>query len=906
MDPDKSRKAQQGVPRCISSQAGTQAREAASAVLQEKISEIEAGVLPHSLAEIELLSKRAREVQATGQLQITAQLRQELLEEDGALASHASDHGGDSSLPLNQVELMQQSSSVGYQEKSHNFVAMDESVVDERSRNMTLWRIRQRNRLNRSVQWQYRNNTPSSRARRSLPIYHSREALLEIIRKNTVVIIVGETGSGKTTQLLQYLYEENLCRTPPCLTEGGDGGGKGKEEKEGEEEEGASEEKRFICTQPRRIAAISVAERVAQEMNTRCGSIVGYKVRFDEKLGPTTRLLFVTDGMMLKELVGDPELRTVSAIMVDEAHERSINTDILLGLLKDITRRNKQLKVIVASATINAEKLQFFDGAPIFSIKGTNIPVDVSYLTEPMADYVSATAESVLRDCMPPKPLPGDILVFLPGQEDIENCAAAIVKHSQTSGGQLRPLMVLPIYASLPPREQRRIYEVPPPTTRKVVIATNIAETSITIDGVVYVVDCGLCKQNYYNYQSMVEELRVLPISQASAKQRTGRAGRTQRECYRSYTVHTFRNELQQETVPEIQRSCMSSVVLQLKALGIDNLLQFEFIDAPSTASLERALATFTCWRNLNRMVGALTGRRMAEFPLDPSLSKCILRGSALWCLRHMSIAVAMLTLDSVFVVSRDPKERASMASARDVLFSAGNGDVMGYVRLMEEWMRARPSMHEFCQSHSVNAKALLPARDVLDHILHTCERLGLDLPSGRPGNIALYGSFLGGPYLMNVAKIECRPEDLSDCAPRDASVSRSGHNHNNYNALDAEETATAELHPSSYLFNAGLEKKDGKSNRNGSMVSTAPTLRERPELVVFTQLRYTSKRYMMHVTAISSVDWVLTTALKIISRGRSWKQSCGNARMISPKGCVQQKERGEDGRKHLRTRSLR
>ncbi|RNC42221.1 ATP-dependent DEAD/H RNA helicase, partial [Trypanosoma cruzi] len=216
------------------------------------------------------------------------------------------------------------------------------------------------------------------------------------------------------------------------------------------------------------------------------------------------------------------------------------------------------------------------------------------------------------------------------------------------------------------------------------------------------------------------------------------------------------------------------------------------------------------------------------------------------------------------FVVSRDPKERASIASARDVLFSAGNGDVMGYVRLMEEWMRAGPSMHEFCQSHSVNAKALLQARDVLDQILNTCERLGLDLPSGEEETSLSMENFtkaLLAGFFMNVAKLNADRRTYLIVRPIDASVSRSGHNHNNYNALDAEETATAELHPSSYLFNAGLEKKDVKSNRNDSMVSTVPTLRERPELVVFTQLRYTSKRYMMHVTAIPSVDWVLTTA---------------------------------------------
>ncbi|RNF05835.1 putative DEAH-box RNA helicase [Trypanosoma rangeli] len=570
--------------------------------------------------------------------------------------------------------------------------------------------------------------------------------------------------------------------------------------------------------------------------------------------------------MMLKELISDPELHTVSAIMVDEAHERSLNTDILLGLLKDISRRNKQLKVIVASATINADKFSnFFDGAPIFTVKGRVFPVDVSYLTEPMADYVKASAESVLL-LHATRPLPGDILVFLPGQDDIENCAAAIREGIVNAGGQLRPLMVLPIYSSLPPREQRRIYEVPPPNTRKVVIATNIAETSITIDGVVYVVDCGLCKQNYYNYKAMVEELRVMPISQASAMQRTGRAGRTQKgECYRLYTAYTFRNELPQETAPEILRTCMSSVVLQLKALGIDNLLQFEFIDAPSTASLERALDHLYLLGGIKsdgRLT--LTGRRMAEFPLDPSLSKCILRANALGCLRHMSIAVAMLTLDSVFVTSRDAKERASMASARDMLFSAGNGDVMGYVRLMEEWMRAGPSMQEFCQSHSVNMKNLLQARDVLDQILKTCERIGFDLPRGEediPLSMETFTKALLSGFFMNVAKLNVDCRTYLIVRPIDTSTSRSGSNHANLGALNAEETAMAELHPSSYLFRAGLAKQDEKGNNNGGMALTSPILRERPQLVVFTQLRYTSKRYMMHVTAIPSVDWVLTMA---------------------------------------------
>ncbi|RNF13429.1 putative DEAH-box RNA helicase [Trypanosoma conorhini] len=834
MDPEKLRKAQQASRDAYLRKQALKREKAASAVLQEKISEIEAGVLPHSLTEIELLSKRAREVQAAGQLQQTAELRQGILEEDAVLASHALKRDRDAVLPpLNQAELQPQNGSVGHHGESHKFVAMDESVVDARIRNRDFVEEKTEEQIQqeRTEALQDRHHRLQEQ-RRTLPIYHARDEIIELIRKNSVLIIVGETGSGKTTQLLQYLYEENFCDTLSCPTERNGDVGKG------EKAESVGEERRLICTQPRRIAAISVAERVAQEMNTRCGSIVGYKVRFDDRSGPLTRLLFVTDGMMLKELVGDPELLTVSAIMVDEAHERSLNTDILLGLLKDISRRNKQLKVIVASATINADKFSsFFDGAPIFTVKGRTFPVDVSYLTEPMADYVKASAESVLL-LHATKPLPGDILVFLPGQDDIESCAAAIREGITNSGGQLRPLMVLPIYSSLPPREQRRIYEVPPPNTRKVVVATNIAETSITIDGVVYVVDCGLCKQNYYNYKAMVEELRVLPISQASAMQRTGRAGRTQKgECYRLYTAYTFRNELPQETAPEILRSCMSSVVLQLKALGIDNLLQFEFIDAPSTASLERALDHLYLLGGM-KPDGRLTlsGRRMAEFPLDPSLSKCILRANSLGCLRHVCIAVAMLTLDSVFVASRDAKERASMASARDVLFSAGNGDVMGYVRLMEEWMRAGPSMQEFCQSNSINVKSLLQARDVLDQILKTCERIGFDLPRGEedtPLSMEPFTKALLSGFFMNVAKLNVDRRTYMIVRPIDASSSRTGSNLTTLSAVNAEETVMAELHPSSYLFRAGLAQQEEAKNSNAGVAPTAVILRERPQLVV-------------------------------------------------------------------------
>ncbi|EAN77945.1 pre-mRNA splicing factor ATP-dependent RNA helicase, putative [Trypanosoma equiperdum] len=860
MDREAMRRAQQTSRDAYLRKRAAMREKAASVVLQEKITEIEAGVLPSSFTEIELLSKRAQEVKAAERLQVAANMRQEIITLDGGPALGEKRHRDVVVPPLIQEEMIVQEDTQRHAEASHGFVAMDKAIIDDRieKHDYTEEVTEEEIKRERTAALQNQNRRLQEQ-RRSLPIYQSRGALLELIRNNPVVIIVGETGSGKTTQLLQYLYEENLHEPAPPTSANAEGV---TSEPVGEVTQG----KRLICTQPRRLAAISVAERVAQEMNTRCGSIVGYKVRFDDRTGPLTRVLFVTDGMMLKEVVGDPSLNTVAAIMVDEAHERSLNTDILLGLLKDIIRGNKQLRVIVASATINADKFSdFFNRAPIFTVKGRSFPVDTSYITEPVADYVKASVDCILM-LHATKPLPGDILVFLPGQEEIESCAAAVREALVETAGQLRPLLVLPVYSSLPPREQKRIYEVPPPNTRKVVIATNIAETSITIDGIVYVVDCGLCKQNYYNHRAMIEELRVLPISQASATQRAGRAGRTREgDCYRLYTTYTFHNEFPSETVPEILRSSMSSVVLQLKALGINNLLQFEFIDAPSTASLERALDhlyLLGAMKQDGRLT--LTGRRMAEFPLDPSLSKSVIRASAMGCLRHMAIAVAMLSLDSIFINTRDPKERIAMTSARDKMFSSGNGDVVGYVRLMEEWLRSGSLKQEFCDTNYVNSKSLLRARDILDQILKTCERLGFDLPNGQEADAlsveALTKALLSG-FFMNVSVLGLDKRTYSIVRPIDPTVSRLGaaSQVGSGNRFGDAESAV-ELHPSSYLFRTGTSTH-GERSKGLPPTPSMVAMEERPRLVVFTQLRCTKKRYMMHVTAVPSADWVLAVA---------------------------------------------
>lgn len=921
MDREALRRAQQASRSAFLRKEAQRQEKAAASVLQEKLKEIEQGVVPSTLSEAEFLLQRSKEVKAAEGLLQAARHRQQLAGEvvrddtgiDESIAGSLPGRSGVEAVveeTLLEQHLLRHPSTAAEASKGQGeprgtstagdaasrpdgFVEMEAHVVEERVAKKdyvvekTIEELQQEKAASLLSQ-----HERLQAQRRSLPIYQVRDELLQTIRANQAVVIVGETGSGKTTQLLQFLYEDglHLRRRPTDASLSGGGSTTppvAAETAPGVEEE--EEELRLVCTQPRRIAAVSVAERVAQELGCRCGSVVGYRVRFDDKSGPLTRILYVTDGMMLKEFTSDPDLSSVAAIMVDEAHERSLNTDILLGLLRDIVRRNPRIKVIVASATINADKFsRFFDNAPVFTVKGRTYPVETFYTEEPVADYITESAQTVLGLHLS-KPLPGDILVFLPGQDTIEACAETLRQYVAESQGQMRPMLILPIYAALPPKEQARIYERTPPGTRKVVIATNIAETSITIDGVVYVVDCGLCKQDFYNPRAMVEELRVVPTSQASATQRTGRAGRTQPgECFRLYTAYTFRNELPAETVPEILRCSMSAVVLQLKVLGIHNLLQFDFLDNPSTDSLERALDHLF-------LLGAMkpdgrltvTGRRMAEFPMDPSLSKCLIKACALGCGRHMAMAAAMLTLDSIFLTTRDTRERQQTKSARDHLFAFGNGDVAGYVALLEAWLRTGGSSSaDFCLAHGIHPRTMLRARDVLDQILKIFDRIGLDLnadgahtatsgsgvnddvendglskaaaAAGRLIDVeALTKSLLSG-FFFNVSKLEADKRTYRIVRPMDTGAAHTAPQ--SAHAYDGDDAPTAEIHPSSYLFRAG-QKGAGEVVGGGGGGAVPPILRERPALVVFTQLRRTTKRFMINLCAIPSPDWVLNMA---------------------------------------------
>ncbi|CAN6468005.1 unnamed protein product [Victoria cruziana] len=481
--------------------------------------------------------------------------------------------------------------------------------------------------------------------RKTLPVWQQRQEFLDVLEKNQTLVLVGETGSGKTTQIPQFVVEAGYT----------------------------SNRKQIACTQPRRVAAMSVSRRVAEEMDVTIGEEVGYSIRFEDCSGPKTILKYLTDGMLLREAMTDPLLERYRVIILDEAHERTLATDVLFGLLKEVLKNRADLKLVVMSATLEAEKFQgYFNGAPLMKVPGRLHPVEIFYTQEPERDYLDAAIRTCVQihTCEPS----GDILVFLTGEEEIEDACRRLNKEVNNMGDQVGPVKVVPLYSTLPPAMQQKIFEPAPPAVkeggppgRKIVVSTNIAETSLTIDGIVYVIDPGFAKQKVYNPRVRVESLLVSPISKASAHQRAGRAGRTQPgKCFRLYTEKSFQDDLQPQTYPEILRSNLANVVLTLKKLGIDDLVHFDFMDPPAPETLMRALELLNYLGALDDE-GNLTrlGEIMSEFPLDPQMSKMLVVSPEFNCSNEILSVSAMLSVPNCFIRPRDAQKAADEAKAR-------------------------------------------------------------------------------------------------------------------------------------------------------------------------------------------------------------------------------------------------
>ncbi|KAJ1922757.1 ATP-dependent RNA helicase [Tieghemiomyces parasiticus] len=594
--------------------------------------------------------------------------------------------------------------------------------------------------------------------RKRLPIYGARQAILDAIQRNASVVIVGETGSGKTTQIPQFILEADLAKY----------GG-------------------IAVTQPRRVAATSLARRVAEEVGTPLGKRVGYTVRFDDKSSPSTKLKYLTDGMLMREILSDPLLHRYNYILLDEAHERTLRTDILFGMLKEIQQTRRQmckdrkaqwyrrrvtdearrgsgppaeangtdsdlgehvvggavstdaaetisasngqprfvheLKIIIMSATLDAERFAaYFDHAKILYVAGRQFPVRVYNSLEPQTDYLDAAFVASLQ--IHTEQGPGDILIFLTGQEEIETLEKLLTDHRALLPRDAADILICPLFAALPPAQQAKVFNPAPPNTRKIILATNIAETSITLPGIRYVLDTGVHKARGYNSKVGIESLLVEPISKSSARQRTGRAGREALGfCYRLYTEDSFM-ALEEDSVPEILRCNLAAAVLQLKAAGVRDVLRFDYMDRPPKLALLRALEQLYSLAALDD-TGALTklGTWMAEFPLDPCYAKVLYESRALQCTTEIIDIISLLSVDNLFVAPFHKREEANEARNK---FISPDGDHLTYLNLLRAYQAVKGDIR-WCHENYVNARGIQHALEVRKQLRQVCTRVGMD-----------------------------------------------------------------------------------------------------------------------------------------------------------------------------------
>ncbi|KAL6305628.1 P-loop containing nucleoside triphosphate hydrolase protein [Sparassis latifolia] len=567
--------------------------------------------------------------------------------------------------------------------------------------------------------------------REYLPAFACREELMRVIRDNQVIVVVGETGSGKTTQLTQFLYEDGYC------TYGLVG-----------------------CTQPRRVAAMSVAKRVSEEMECKLGSTVGYAIRFEDCTSPETKIKYMTDGVLLRESLNEGDLDRYSCIILDEAHERSLSTDVLMGLLRKILSRRRDLKLIVTSATMNAEKFSsFYGNAPTFTIPGRTFPVEVFHSKSPCEDYVDSAVKQVLQIHLSLPP--GDILVFMTGQEDIE-VTCQVVQERLAQLDEPAPLSVLPIYSQMPADLQAKIFEPTSDGRRKVIVATNIAETSLTGSSV------------------------------------------SSSFCYRLYTEMAYRNEMFANTIPEIQRTNLANTVLLLKSLGVKNLLEFDFMDPPPQANMLNSMYQLWVLGALDN-VGDLTpsGRKMSEFPMEPSMAKMLIVSVEYKCSAEMLTIVSMLSVPSVFY---RPKERMEESDAAREKFNVPESDHLTLLNVFTQW-KSHGFRDDWCMRHFLHPKLLRKAREVRAQLEDIMKFQKMELISAGTDFDVIRKAITAG-YFHQAARVKGIGEFVNI---------RTG--------------LPTHLHPTSALYGLGYT----------------------PTYVVYHELILTSKEYMTQVTAVDA-----------------------------------------------------
>jgi ATP-dependent RNA helicase DHR2 len=597
--------------------------------------------------------------------------------------------------------------------------------------------------------------------RKELPIFAHKSEICKNLRQKDVLLLVGETGSGKSTQVPQFLLDEPWCRSTPVT------------DRNGSVSSGVKKKTVGGCiaiTEPRRVAAISLARRVAEEMGTPLGksspaSQVGYSVRFDNSTSPSTRIKFLTEGMLLQEMLRDPWLTEYSAVVVDEVHERGVNVDLVLGFLKKMLvgghqgdRGGVPLKVVVMSATGNMGEIRDFFEAKISQpdsqaaspgsggsevgsewsgiseekpvtatcgIEGRQYPVKTIYSPNPVPNIIDSALQAIFHIHVH-EALPGDILVFLTGQETVENLESLCQEYALSLDLRSVPkLLILPLFAALPQSAQQHVFERTPPRTRKVIIATNIAETSVTVPGVRFVIDCGKCKKKQFSSRLGLDSLLVTPVSKSAANQRKGRAGREALgTCYRLYTEQTYLT-FEQDNDPEILRCDLTQMVLGLKARGVDDVVNFPLLTTPRRHSLEKALLHLLQLNAIDE-TGKITalGSEIARLPVTPSLGCVLLAASRpeFDCLDECIDIIAALSVENVFLNTTTEEKKEQADSARRELYRR-EGDHLTLLATVQAYATENSDRKAWCEKRYVSHRAMKAVMDVRKQLTEILRR---------------------------------------------------------------------------------------------------------------------------------------------------------------------------------------
>ncbi|KAF2399880.1 ATP-dependent RNA helicase [Trichodelitschia bisporula] len=667
--------------------------------------------------------------------------------------------------------------------------------------------------------------------RQKLPIWNEKQTIRESLRgSKDVMVLVGETGSGKSTQVPQFLLEEDWCT-----------GG-------------------IAVTQPRRVAAISLARRVADEMGTPLGSAspaskVGYSVRFDSSVSPGTRVKYLTEGMLLQELLRDPYLRQYSVVVVDEVHERSVNVDLILGFLRNLVngdkkgRKGKPLKVVVMSATADVDSLvnffkkgfrqsqalpdnalspkqskaskllvtaeeavkddDFSNRISVCHVQGRQFPVDTIYLPAPTQDFVEAALKCIFQIHYK-EPMPGDILVFLTGQDTVETLERLVNDYAASMGPEVPKIITLPLFAALPQFAQQKVFQPAPHRTRKVILSTNIAETSVTVPGVRFVVDSGKVKIKQFRNRLGLDSLLVKPVSQSSAIQRKGRAGREgPGKCYHLYTEKDFK-QLQARTMPEILRCDLAGSILTMKARGVEDVVGFPLLDPPPREALEKALLQLLQLEALDTSGNiSKIGKQLAKFPISPSLGRALVEAAQPEndCLADVIDIISCLSVENIFLnlVTEEKKEAAEMT--RKELYKR-DGDHLTMLAAVRAYAAEETNRKAWAERYFISHRAMQSVMDVRKQLFALCKQSNL-LPSDNEArNESILRSFLKG-FASNTARL--MPDG-------------------SYRTLLGNQTVS--IHPSSVLF--------GK----------------KVEAIMFSEFVFTNKSYGRNVSAVR-LKWI-------------------------------------------------